>query len=103
MFRSEWNDAEDAEVFVEHDDLRRRLDDLLREESQRDRSRYATGQTLPGWIIDASAVVRFQDFLCCPRLIWSAFSSSGSIIRGKSHRRRCIAPAATDSSSPIGF
>ena len=49
MFRGERNHAEDVHVLVEHHDLRRGLDDLLREEAQHDGPRNASGQALAAW------------------------------------------------------
>ena len=70
----------DVHVLVEHHDLRRRLDELLREQSQRHRSRNAAGQTLRRRIVDAAAVVGFEHFLRGPVLIRRAFAPGGAIV-----------------------
>src|SRR5262245_21331915 len=69
MLRREWNYAKDVHVFVEHDDLCRRLDHLLREESQHHSSRQTGRKTQRCWVVDAASVEGFQYFLRSPWLI----------------------------------
>src|SRR4030095_8988342 len=80
MFRVQRNHAENVHVFVEHDDLRGRLDNLLWEETQHHSPRQTCWQTLRRGVINASSVKGLQNFLRGPWLIRGALATGRAVI-----------------------
>src|SRR5438552_15010630 len=66
MLGVQGNHAEHIHVFIEKDDLFRRLNDLLGKQSQHDRSWHAAGEATCGGIIDRSIVEGFEYLLRGP-------------------------------------
>src|SRR5262245_16523720 len=101
MFRVQRNHAENVHVFVEHDDLRGSLDNLLWEETEHHSPRQTCRQTLRRGVINASSVEGLHNFLRGPRLVRGAFTTGRTVIGRQSHGRGRIPPTATDSYAAI--
>ena len=59
MFSIQRDHAEHIHVLIEDDDFFRRLNDLLRKESEHYGSRYTRRQATRCWIVDSSAIEGF--------------------------------------------
>ena len=103
MLGAERNHAERAHVLVEDHELRRRLDELLREQPEHDAARDAGRQALARRVVDAAAVERFEHLLRRPVLVRRPFAPGGPIVRRADDRRGRVAPRAADAEARVRF
>ena len=90
-------------VLVQDDDVRWRLNDLLRVEAEHDDARHAGRKAQRGGIVDAAAVERFEHLRRGPRLIGGRFGAGGPLRRRLHRWPRWIAAGAAEADAAVGL